>query len=221
MASLPTLLADGYKLLGPAVASGAVDPSSLFTGMLDLLKRCWEMDAQLQSCYEDLENTNLGPIYWPILSAEKPPVNEDQDIGVVFPVSFHFQNLKMSHLCMLYWASTAILWSGMGYSYKMLETFGVNPSIFQLPPLGHRADVTPLARNICQSLEYCMKDEHRGLGKTTAAMPLKVAIEILHDAGCERELAWAVDAMLKIGGTAARLMCHLGVPMTDHAYLPG
>jgi hypothetical protein len=56
---------------------------------------------------------------------------------------------------------------------------------------------------------------------TAAVFPLKVAIETFHDAeGCERELAWALANMAKIGG-GVQIMNHLGVKMTDHSYLPG
>jgi hypothetical protein len=93
--------------------------------------------------------------------------------------------------------------------------------ITQLPPLGHRTDVTSMAKNICQAVEYCLGDEHRGLGARAAVFPLKVAIETLHDAHCDRELLWAQAAMARADQTGIRIMKHLPDPMTDHAFLPG
>ena len=54
-----------------------------------------------------------------------------------------------------------------------------------------------------------------------AVFPLKVAIETLYDAHCERELLWAQAAMARIDQTGIKLMKHLPAPLTDHAYIPG
>ena len=82
-------------------------------------------------------------------------------------------------------------------------------------------DVATLARNICQSIEFCLGDEFRGFGGRAAVFPLKVAIETLHDApNCEQELRWAQAAMARISQSGVRIMKHFHVSMTDHAYLP-
>jgi hypothetical protein len=109
--------------------------------------------------------------------------------------------MRTAHVCILFWATSAILWSWMTYTYKLLlglqaasslradtlrdETLG-QFNIAQPPALGHRTDVATLARNICQSIEFCLGDEFRGLGPRAALFPLNVAIETLHDApNCE------------------------------------
>ena len=93
--------------------------------------------------------------------------------------------------------------------------------ITQLPPLEHRKDVASMARNICQAVEYCLDQEHRGVGARAITFPLKVAIETLHDAHCERELLWAEIAMARVDQTGIRIIQHLGMPMTEHVFLPG
>jgi hypothetical protein len=219
MATLPNLIAEGYRLIEPLVTGQPVDPQVTILGVFALLKSCWEMDKELEAFYTVLTKTNLGPIYWPNLSGV---TDEEDEEGKVFPVSFRFPNLHMAHLCILYWSASSVLWSGMGYAYTILASFKVDVSLLGLPPLEHREDVAVPARNICQSLEYLMTDEHRGMGTSAAVFPLKVAIEAFNDsAECERELAWATATMVKIAGGSVRLMNHLGVPMTDHAYLPG
>ena len=90
-----------------------------------------------------------------------------------------------------------------------------------LSPLGYREDVASMAKNICQSVQYCLSDEHRGLGARAAIFPLKVAIETLHDAHCEKELRWAHNAMERAVQTGVQIMKHLPVPMTDHGLIPG
>jgi hypothetical protein len=128
-------------------------------------------------------------------------------------------------------ATNCILWSGMAYTYHLLHgltaaTSGIEKDdgqfeFTQLPPLEHRKDVASMARNICQAVEYCLGPEHQGLGARAITFPLKVAIETLHDAHCERELRWAEAAMSRLGQTGVRIMKHLPVLMTDHAFLPG
>jgi hypothetical protein len=82
-------------------------------------------------------------------------------------------------------------------------------------------DVATLARNICQSIEFCLGDEFRGFGGRAAVFPLKVAIETLHDApNCEQELRWAQAAMGRISQSSVQIMNHFPILMTDHACLP-
>jgi hypothetical protein len=91
-----------------------------------------------------------------------------------------------------------------------------------LPPLEHRTDVSSLAKNICQSVEYTFEDGLNGIGPTICVFPMKVAIETLHDApDCARELEWAEAAMDRICGSGLRLIKNIGMPLTDHAFLPG
>jgi hypothetical protein len=88
---------------------------------------------------------------------------------------------------MLFWATLAILWSGMAYTYKALLGFQAanlirtntlpdktiaQLNIAQPPALGHRTDVVTLAPNICQSIEFCLGDEFRGFGARAAVFPL-------------------------------------------------
>jgi hypothetical protein len=246
MALLPQVIADGYGIFGMmqrAAKTQTLDPSALLVKILELIDRCWKLDAKLQAFYVELEQENLGHLHWPELSAGIITTADESELGKVFPVAFQFLNIKMAQICMLYWASSAILWSGMVFMYKLIAGFqaqaallqppedadspdnenGTPPifSISQLPPLEHRVDIAPLAKNICQSVEY-VQHEDQGLWKTRAVVPLKVAIETFHDApGCERELEWGLAAMESITGGGVRILGHLGTKLTDHAFLPG
>lgn len=233
---VPNIIADGYRLLkGPLEGTEVIDRRVMLLTMLGLIDRCWRVDTQLQTFYKNLEADSLGPVYWPELSMDTDGGETEVHLGKVFPVAFQYLDLRTAHICLMYWACMAILWSGMGLMYQLLEgvaaanaistneeTPGRALDITQLPPLEHRKDVASLARNICQSVEFFMKDEHLGLGARAAVFPLKVAIEILHDSpGCERELLWAEAAMARINDTGIRIMKHLPVPMTAHAIVPG
>ncbi|CZR62600.1 uncharacterized protein PAC_12497 [Phialocephala subalpina] len=92
-----------------------------------------------------------------------------------------------------------------------------------LPPLGHRRDISAPAKNICQSLEYCMSSPHGMTGTTAAVFPLKVAIESLSGSGekCRRELEWAKEAFRVIGGKGVKILEHLDDGVEKKAYLPG
>ena len=217
LVSLPNAMAAGTELLAPLFTAPSSDPMGLYVKLTALVDRGWELDARFAAFFTGLEKTHPGPLYTPQLSEEEQLVDEEEELGKVFPVAFHFTNLQTAHLCMMYWASTSILWSGMAVAYAFLTAYGFGA---ELPPLEHRADRTVPVKNICQSIEYCFRDEHQSTGKTSAIFPLKVAIETLNDSkGCERELAWANEVMKKVGGSA-RLMKFTGVPWTNHDYLP-
>ena len=80
----------------------------------------------------------------------------------------------------------------------------------QLPPVEPRIDVLSAARNICQSVEYCMQEEMKGLGTTSTVIPLMAVIDVLPSfPHCSRELAWAKAAFEKINGRGFRLMSYL------------
>lgn len=229
-AQLCTIIADGYQMLkGVIEGTKTLDPTVMLLGLLGLIDRCWKIDVQLQNFYHILEEESVGPIYWPEL-------RESDEISV-FPVIFKYPGIRTAHTVIFYWATSAILWSGMAYTYKMLlgvqvantMRTGTTPDtnlaqfdIAQLPPLGHRTDITALARNICQSIDFCLADDFGGVGARAAVFPLKVAIEAFHDApGCEKEQAWAEATMGNIIQSGVRIMQHIPIQMTDRAYLPG
>jgi hypothetical protein len=80
----------------------------------------------------------------------------------------------------------------------------------QLLPVDPRIDVLAASRNICQSLEYCMQKEMKGLGPTITVIPLMAVMDILPNfPHCSRELAWAKAQSEKFGEKGLRLMKYL------------
>jgi len=177
-ASMAGIIECGYRLLDKPVEP--LEPAELLVQALEIVNGCWKLDVQLRAFYNRLEKEVSGPVYWAKLSSRKLCLVEDPTLGTVFPVSFQFSDLSTAHICMLYWATLSILWSGMGFLYQVLAdsklqhvssqdsvTPNENPfnenrhhpsfSTSQLPPLEHRTDVATLAKNICQSLEFCIE----------------------------------------------------------------
>jgi hypothetical protein len=177
-ASMASIVESGYRLLDKPAKP--LEPSELLVQALRIVSECWKLDVRLRAFYNRLDKEVSGPVYWAELSSRELCPVEDPTLGTIFPVSFRFPDLKTARICMLYWATLSILWSGMGFLYQVLAGFElqyassqghvtssgeipnenrVSPSFStsQLPPLEHRADVATLAKNICQSLEFCMK----------------------------------------------------------------
>ena len=264
MAELADVIGAGYRLFEDPTQ--ALEPAKFVLAILDIIDRCWKMDAKLRRFFENLERETDGPIYWPNLSTSNDNSTDDPKLGKVFPVAFHFSNIRMAHMCMLYWADCSILWVGMGYLYKVLAGYlaaqgsqnlkklwssmgylykklagflGAKGSqnseaersdlnhatgldMTQLPPLGHREDTVCLARNICQCMEFMLQDSSGTMGPISSVFALKVAIETFNDSpGCDRELQWALDIMDQITGQGLRVLAHLPIKMTEHAFLPG
>ena len=227
---MTTSLARGVELLSSP--EGQENPLSLLPQILALLNECWKLDTKLNAFYRRLARSTTRPIYWARLSngfnqsITAEGVNGDND-AVVFPVAYQFEDIEMAKTCTVYWASLAILWSGMRYVYSLLTPVASYLPLLapgsSLPPLKHRTDTSSLAKNICQSVEY-IDGQSPSNGIMLAVFPLKVAIETMADSaaageGCEKELEWAKALMMKIA-RGAKLLNNLDIPMERHAYIP-
>jgi len=204
-----------------------IESVSSFFPLLKIVEQCWTIDAELLRLHKELEDTALGPVYWPEFSTE-PNSADDPELGKVFPVAFHFPSLRTAHTCMLYWTLSIMLWSGLSDLYRVLAAMQPDSNnnggdddddgadstplfnISQLPPLEHRVDGRPMVRNICQSLEYCLQDEMRAMGPLTAQFPLQVVIEYLRQSPEHgRELQWAQAAMVKLRKSGCQISRYL------------
>ncbi|KAN0104246.1 hypothetical protein V8E51_009991, partial [Hyaloscypha variabilis] len=224
-------LATGHALL--STPQGIENPLSLLPQVLALLTECWRLDTRLHAFYKRLARSTSRPVYWARLSNgfNQSIIAEGvngEDGAVVFPVAYQFESFEMARTCTLYWASLAILWSGMKYVYSLLSPVASFLPILapgsSLPPLKHRTDTASLAKNICQSIEY-MEIQSPSNGAMQAVFPLKVAIETLGDSaaageGCDKEFEWA-KALIVLIGRRAKLLNNLGMPTEQHAFIPG
>ncbi|KAJ9225473.1 hypothetical protein DTO169C6_2206 [Paecilomyces variotii] len=77
-----------------------------------------------------------------------------------------------------------------------------------LPPLDdHRRDFASMARNVCQSVEYCMQEEMLGLGPIILPAPLAIVIDTMK--GYEsfaKEVRWARKVMRRISEGGLRIL---------------
>lgn len=248
MAQLPNVVADGYSAIAAVFGAAEfnnVDPKEALSKVLKVINSAWQLDAKFKTFYVEFEGELPGQLYWPELSQGTITTSDEEELGKVFPVAFQFVNMKIAHICVLHWASTAILWAGMLYLYKVIIGLQAQQAIIQpldeespiydesysppafnmdqLPPLEHRADISANAKNICQSVEYSILNEDESPWTTRAVFPLKVAIEALHDTpGYEREEHWGIAAMEKILGGGVRILGLIreGNKWGDHAVLP-
>lgn len=80
--------------------------------------------------------------------------------------------------------------------------------ITHLPPLDdHRRDFASMARNVCQSVEYCMQEEMLGLGPIILPAPLGIVIDTMK--GYEsfaKEVRWARRVMRRISEGGLRIL---------------
>jgi hypothetical protein len=211
------------------------NPLSLLPFIISLIQRAWKLDTRLQAFYKRFEAQHPGPLYWARLSNGFNRSIQGEGGEAVFPVAFQFESMGAARTCTVYWATLAMHWSGMRFIYSLLGSLAPLPClptpdtlfpspITGLPPLGHRADPTTVAKNICQSVEY-MVQQSPEVGAMIAVFPLKVAIETLSDAkdiGCERELEWAKGVLERISGSGVRILeCLKGEEVEKHSFIPG
>lgn len=233
MAQAAGIIETAYQTIGnPELQTR---PDILIVAILGLIDQGRKLDIMLRAFYRRLEKTTAGPLFQPRLSSSPYDVEKESEIEKVFPVAFQFPSMTVAHTCMVYWATCCILWSGLRVLYSLLAVFKAQmeglsspsemppgvPDLDKLPPLDHGVDPTILAKNICQSMEFCM--QAGPMTPAGAVFPLKVAIETLSlDPTLRYEVAWAEDAMERIrSGTGVRILGHLGCKFTDRSFIPG
>jgi hypothetical protein len=129
----------------------------------------------------------------------------------------------MANTLMFYWASELMLWNGLFQLYGVVSSIQLDKrttsveddedevstkyDMSQLPPLRHRTDLGAVARNICQSVEYCMQDEMRSAGPASVIAPLHILIDTLkHHKQYQRELMWAKAAVDRVEKRGMRFL---------------
>ncbi|KAK5041857.1 hypothetical protein LTR13_002524 [Exophiala sideris] len=201
---------------------------------LHLIPHCWKLDRDLDMLLESQKADHPEPFYWPEPSRDDASGNDSE--GMLFPVAYHFQNLGISNCIMIHWSVQAMLWHGMVQLYRLMNdlkltfaTLGrvedrVDPDsamgklrllmnckgdVFDLPPLHHRTDFAAPARNILQSVEYCMLDKMVDQGPKTMAAPLRIAIETLKPyPQFKQEVEWGERAMARVQQRSLRLLIY-------------
>ncbi|KAL2428893.1 hypothetical protein ABEF94_009541 [Exophiala dermatitidis] len=211
-----------------------MDPISRYQTGREMISECWKTDRALASLYQRLVQSHNGPLCWPERVGEQTFEAEDNANSntPLFPVAFHFPNLTIASTVLVFWACQAMLWQGMNQLYRLmgelrreydkndlfksalmdLETIsGVSADTdpFELPALEHRVYLAAPARNIFQSVEYCLKEEMRDHGPKSVAAPLRIAMETLRPyPEYRRDVVWAEEAMVKVQQRSLRLLMY-------------
>jgi hypothetical protein len=188
-----------------------LQPHDLLPATLSIITQCWELDAKLQIFYDTLEDSTMGPTYWPEFSKGESP----------FSVAFHFANLNTANVLMFYWATLTMLWHGMCQLYGLLSRITPNEktgwdagsperTINRPPSLEHRVEYISMAHNVCQCTEYCMQEEMLGFGPSTVVAPLTILVETLRDdPNFSRELLWIKEILGKIKAQGVKILSHV------------
>lgn len=175
----------------------AEDPKRKLKLALDMNHTCWDLDRRLQEFFDRLVGLIGASLFWSV------PLPEEGKVlfGETYPFdkSLEFHDPWTGTTLVLYWATLCILYSGMCELYFLIDSLMSNeandsfiPPPFKdfsdwpdfsgilsrtgLPPLDHRTDWIDLARNVCQSVEYCLKDE---LSMPTLIAPLSMVSHIV------------------------------------------
>jgi hypothetical protein len=185
-----------------------------------MIRKCWEMDSELEDVYNCLEKDNPGHLYWSQLAQDKSLHGESDD-GMLFPVAFHFPTLSVANTLFIYWGVEAMLWNGMSRLYRVIDELrlylqnvdkildggnAVPPDIYDakvliesldFPPLEHRADFAAPCHSIFQSMEYALSDDMLDQGPKCIVAPMRIAYETLlpYYPSYADELGWAGHAL--------------------------
>ena len=208
LAQAPDVLKDSARL--PHL--GLMDQLALANR---IVSECWDLDWALQQCYEEIQASENGPLYWTVLSQGWNQANSP-GAAELFPVSYQFPNIKTASTLMMYWASCIMLWTGLCELYGVIDQLIIvaragEPSDGEydahgLPPLEHRTDFLSVARHLCRSVEYCLQKDMLAAGRFVVSTPLAIAIGSLKDMSeCQREVAWMRNVMVQVRDNGLRI----------------
>ena len=80
--------------------------------------------------------------------------------------------------------------------------------MMKIPPLGKRADIRTPARNVCQSVEFCMQPSMLDLGPSSVVTPLSIVVDtIQRDPACMREVMWGKNVLMEMEDLLPYMKC--------------
>lgn len=221
------LLLEGSMLLKKVKQLVHMDREELISFLVEMLQDCIDLDDKMTEFILEFEVLEGGPVYWAVPS--KPPdVVEMLDAQVLNEglnsPSFQFPTVRIGTTMMLYWASQTILWSGTCHLYDTLDylatpspnmngmleghyTTGGRSQAFQIPLSTRFREFPALARNVCQSVEFCMRDE---MSIPSMIAPLNMILGPLNSwTGFDKEVAWAQSLLLEVQKRGMKIIEYL------------
>jgi len=179
------------------------------TVLIRLLQVCSSLNEQLQVWHEDMKSQYHDQLYCVVPSAAHSPA-DDPIHGRVFPHAFHFPQLSVAQLLLLYWSTLILLHRTTQDIQKRLKSHVIQGTVMQqnLGPQNsinrselHLDDsclsdqrIAGLAKNICQSFEYCYHTKNGTLGLQSTVFPLWVAQDFyVSQSDKRRQAAWCSE----------------------------
>jgi hypothetical protein len=188
------------------ISFGQLDGENL----LSLLKAVSEIGAWQQA----RKLSSPKPLYWAVPSRLHNP-HDDGFASPLFPISLEYRSLNMA---MLFMFSSAVMLQMLTAAARMMETTAAHDSLFahscnaspdqqesnedestifrfhddatsySLRYVRRKAD--NIARFICQSIEYCCRQEMGTVGAQASCHPQYTLKIYFQRAGLQRELEW-------------------------------
>jgi hypothetical protein len=175
--------------------------------LIRLLELCSSLDGQLLGWNEKLKTQVQGQLYWTVPSVADNPA-DNPVVGRIFPLAFQFPSLSIAQLLLLYWSMLILLYRTIQDIQQRLKG-----QVTSGPAIQHSFDlhardksqccsdhsdtsastdgISLLAKNVCQSFEYCYRSENGTLGLQSTVFPLWVAQNFYESqSDRDRELAW-------------------------------
>jgi hypothetical protein len=194
---------------------------------LKMVETTWELDEELEAFYKRLQIIMNAPLYWPVPNESAQTHNGESLEPYQFEYNLHFLDVRLGSQLMLFWAAQVLLFSGMCELYELIDQLllGIAPhrptelwpdfdaiaSRINQPPLGHRTEFIIQARQVCQSVEFCVGDF---LALPVVIAPLSIISQILLCwPGYEREVAWARKALVKVRLRGVEMARHFPSPV--------
>ncbi|KAF5965783.1 hypothetical protein FBULB1_12043 [Fusarium bulbicola] len=198
----------------------------LYTSGLNTFTSLLALDGQLNQWFESYQYT-YPTLYWPELSTASSST-DSEDLGRLYPVSFQFPSYHVAETMVLYWTVQTLIHASISslctrlihsetkdttglsgndrsgkdddYTYIIDMQHIVQSSHFMLWP-------ETSARYICQSVQYFLQEEFRGMGAGVVLSPLLVVKVCLSRSArnISREIEWIDEAIGRIEHNGAGL----------------
>jgi hypothetical protein len=195
--------------------------TALQDGFRDIIAKFLKVESTMEGLYRNFENSVSGPLYWSELSTLESHL-DDETLGKVFPVSFHFPAFVVAQVVTTYWSGIMAVHHNLMFTYDKLASIESSTAFTSAAgsPLSsttdssslnsvvpsylrsheHRNTWVSMVRNICQSAEYFLQDQMGELGSLTVLTLLSGCISCFGSSPdtCNREVSWIIDVMEEI-----------------------
>jgi hypothetical protein len=224
------LLLEGPLILSKVDHLNSLPKEKHLPFVVGLIQDCNSLDEKMQTLLLDLERCQGGPLYWAVPS-KQPNVTELLDERVdndnLFSVLYEFPSPQIGATMMISWATLTILWSGACHLYDHLgQVTTTTPSpdgkltgsfvrngcshTFAVPSPTDFKGFPEMARNVCQSVEFCIQDR---LGMPAMVGPLNMILDAWSSwPGFEREIAWTNQILALIQTKGMKMVKYIRDP---------